>query len=582
MRQTPRPMMSLLLVGLLAACGGPSEENNASNSSADNSMSMNNEENNEENSTSCTEAPSCEGDEVEVDACEEGDASCREVTVCEATIYCAEEPASCEGLPACEDGEVEVDSCEQGDASCREVTVCEATIYCAEEEEEPACECEDSQVWVNACEEWDEECVTFEGCEEPVSCKIFTPPEYPLDGDACDYMAAPGEDPDASTTALLTAFVEASAGEVICLSNGYYRVTEQLSLAAGVEVRGETMEGVILDFEGQQTGANGILAQPGPDEPIVFTQMTVKNTSGDGIRVEKADRVTFRYVTATWDGGPSEDNGAYGIYPVQSSDVLVEHSKAYNASDAGIYVGQSSNILVHHNEAAYNVAGIEIENSNDAEVRDNDAHDNTGGVLVFNLPNLEVKTGSRTKVHNNRIVGNNTDNFAPPMNIVAQVPTGSGVLIIAADDAEIHDNIIEDHRSVGIAVLSYQATQRDDYEMDAEYDPYSEGHWIHDNVLENNGYDPPPTSLAGLIATLSGLEELEDLLWGGFIDETKPAEDRRSCWSDNVRPDMATAVPWRNIDAPNILSDTSGQSTELGEYACTKEPLPSITIPGSE
>ena len=59
-------------------------------------------------------------------------------------------------------------------------------------------------------------------------------------------------------------------------------------------------------------------------------------------------------------------NGAYGIYPVESKDVLIDSVLVRGASDAGIYVGQSRNIIVRHSTAVENVAGIEIENSFEA------------------------------------------------------------------------------------------------------------------------------------------------------------------------------------------------------------------------
>ena len=550
MKRTAYPLC-LLTALLLTACSGGSEDNNQ---------------------PQCAAAAVCGEGQVEVSTCAE-DTSCEEVSICGNTIYCADD-VTCDGLPVCDITEEEVETCPDGSTSCREVSLCNATISCLPKEE-PDSGCAEGSVYVNACEEWDESCTDYTGPGTPGKCKPFTPPAYALEG--CDHMVSPGSGGAEAKTNLLTAFVEASPGDLICVVNGHYEIDEQLPLDSGVELRGETMEGVILDFASQQTGANGILAQPGPGEAVIFTQLTLKNTRGDAVRVEKADAVTFRHVTATWDGGPKEENGAYGLYPVQCKNVLIEHCKAYNASDAGIYVGQSSNILVHSSEAAYNVAGIEIENSSDAEVRDNNVHDNTGGVLVFNLPNLDVKTGARTKVHNNIIVNNNTKNFAPPQNIVAQVPAGSGVLLIAADDADIHDNTITGNQSLGVAVLSYQATQREDYLEDPDYDPYSTGNWIHDNTFDDNGSKPARQSLAEYIKTFSMVTRLEDMLWDGIFDDTTPLDERKNCWSANKRPDDSAAT-WRNFDALNLPSNEN-QTTELGDYDCTGTALPAITIP---
>ena len=118
----------------------------------------------------------------------------------------------------------------------------------------------------------------------------------------------------------------------------------------------------------------------------------------DGVRVE-------------WTNGPDTDNGAYGLYPVQCENVLIENSVAIAASDAGIYVGQSEHVVVRNSRAEFNVAGIEIENTSFADVYENVATSNTGGILVFNMPNLP-KPGASTRVFKNEVYGNNTANFA--------------------------------------------------------------------------------------------------------------------------------------------------------------------------
>ena len=98
-----------------------------------------------------------------------------------------------------------------------------------------------------------------------------------------------------------------------------------------------------------------------------------------------------------WTGGPKSTNGAYGFYPVESEDVLIDGCVKQN-SDAGIYVGQSKNIIVRNSIAQYNVADIEIENSYYADVYDNLASHNTGGILIFDLPDLPQQRGRHIRV----------------------------------------------------------------------------------------------------------------------------------------------------------------------------------------
>src|SRR3546814_8789923 len=92
-------------------------------------------------------------------------------------------------------------------------------------------------------------------------------------------------------------------------------------------------------------------------------------------------RIVYHQLRVEWTAGPKETNGAYGIYPVESSDVLIDSVYVRGASDAGIYVGQSKNIVVRDSIVMENVAGIEIENCYDADVHDNVETKNTGGIL---------------------------------------------------------------------------------------------------------------------------------------------------------------------------------------------------------
>jgi len=228
---------------------------------------------------------------------------------------------------------------------------------------------------------------------------------------------------------LQRALIEARPGDTVRLGRGRFEITQGLSLAVDrVTIRGEGEDRSILSFDGQRRGAEGLLVT---SDGVVLRDFAVENARGDAIKVRDCEGITFRGVRAEWTRGPNPDNGAYGLYPVNCSNVLIEDSIARGASDAGIYVGQSRNIIVRNNIAERNVAGIEIENSFNADVFRNRSVDNTGGILVFDLPGLPQQGGHSIRVFENEIVSNNTPNFAPAGNIVASVPTGTGVLIMA-------------------------------------------------------------------------------------------------------------------------------------------------------
>ncbi len=118
-----------------------------------------------------------------------------------------------------------------------------------------------------------------------------------------------------------------------------------------------------------------------------------------------------------------DNPGEYAVFPIASTNILIERVKASGATDSALYVGQSRDIIVRDSEAFNSVTGIEIENSVNALVENNYVHDNTGGILVFLLPNLNAKDGHDTVVKNNRVENNNTLNFASG-GVVQNVPAG--------------------------------------------------------------------------------------------------------------------------------------------------------------
>ncbi|HCI87056.1 MAG TPA: hypothetical protein DHV53_00265, partial [Gammaproteobacteria bacterium] len=198
---------------------------------------------------------------------------------------------------------------------------------------------------------------------------------------------------------LQTQLIQAQPGDIIEIPAGVHEMTRSLSLSVpGVTIRGAGMAESILSFSNQIQGAEGLLVTA---DNFVIEDLAIEDTIGDALKVNESNNVTIRRVRTEWTNGPDSENGAYGIYPVQSSNVLIQEAVAIGAADAGIYVGQSTQIIVRDSRAEYNVAGIEIENSTFADVYDNVATNNTGGILVFDLPNLEVQGGKGTRVFDN-------------------------------------------------------------------------------------------------------------------------------------------------------------------------------------
>lgn len=319
---------------------------------------------------------------------------------------------------------------------------------------------------------------------------------------------SPSEDP---YTEIQEALILASPGDIIHLSAGLYELEDSLSIDVNnLVLEGEGIDETVLSFKNQLSGAQGLSVT---SDNVILRDFAVENAKGDAIKVKGVDGISFIRVRTEWTGGPSSKNGAYGLYPVESKNVLIDSCVAIGASDAGIYVGQSENIIVKNSIAEFNVAGIEIENSYYADVFNNYASNNTGGILVFDLPDIPQQGGHHIRVFNNKSVNNNTDNFAPEGNIVGEVPRGSGIIIQANSHVEIFDNDIGDNDTINIAVVTYG------YDTDDEsYYPHPRAIQIHGNRFGRSGYNPDLETgeLAKILFEISG-GDMPDIFWDGIL-----------------------------------------------------------------
>jgi cytochrome c551/c552/nitrous oxidase accessory protein NosD len=182
------------------------------------------------------------------------------------------------------------------------------------------------------------------------------------------------------------------------------------------------------------------------------------------------------------------DTGVYGIFPEFAQNGLIEYNVVSGIEDAAIYVGMSDNIQVSHNEVYASVAGIEIENSRHAIVENNMVYDNAGGILTFITPGLPVKTTFDVIIRNNFVVGNNHKNFGAPGSIVSGVPSGTGIIVMAADDVQIENNVIRDNKNAGIIVADHKSFAN--ITLDPEADPNPDRVSVYRNLFAGNGYAP--------------------------------------------------------------------------------------------
>ncbi|MGH8530045.1 MAG: parallel beta-helix domain-containing protein [Nevskiales bacterium] len=340
-------------------------------------------------------------------------------------------------------------------------------------------------------------------------------------GAAKVFRICPG--PDAQRQALI-AFFDAREGDTIEFCAGRFDFTTGLIMTGkrGITVRGAGMHKTILSFADSRAQDGLNINQ---SDGFTIEDLTIYDAAGNGLRIFRSQHISMRRTKIGWSNAdpaspnydpsrePWAQNGPYAYYAALARHILIEDSVTVGSSDAGFYIGQSSDILLQRVEAFHNVGGVEFENTYRAEIVDSEAHDNVGGILVFDLP-VRVQFGEKNRVHRNRIYNNNLPQFAARGAIVALVPQGTGMLLVATDQLEIYDNEIADNRTVGIGIVNYGLA--DSSEPATNYDFYPEGVHIYNNRFRNNGALPalPDYERSGClgdpnvpIAGLPGLQE---------------------------------------------------------------------------
>src|SRR5688572_3098166 len=236
----------------------------------------------------------------------------------------------------------------------------------------------------------------FNGAEDPKAGDL---------GTGKTYLIQPGPN---ATAEMIAAMVTVVPGDTIEFGCGFFDLTTTLQLAntEAIIIKGCGRDDTVLSFKhsDQQVGILAVNVRG-----LVVEDLTVADTDGNGFELRAVDHGTLRRVRAFWSSGGgrtsatpiSADNfedgvmdvactdpatldprspenagrpetqsddytvsdaaGRYGIYPVSSDNILIEHAESIGASDAGIYVGQTNNTIIRNSRAAFNVFGFEIE-----------------------------------------------------------------------------------------------------------------------------------------------------------------------------------------------------------------------------
>ena len=419
--------------------------------------------------------------------------------------------------------------------------------------------------------------------------------------DTANCIRVPGGD----SAALQLAVNTLTSDTTIILGEGIYVLDNQVTIRGATKTRliGQGMDLTQLAFTGVTTQINGVDVV-GDDFRI--QDLEVLDAPKDGIRVENSDGVVFRRIRATWTNELDMGNGAYGIYPVKSRNVLVEDSEAFNASDAGLYVGQCENAVIRRNTVRGNVAGLEIENTQYADVYENLAEGNTGGLVVFDLPGNPI-VGRDVRIRDNTIRANNAPNFAPG-GIVASIPVGLGTFVMASRRVIIEDNVYEDNQAVDIAIVSGLIVEGDETQWELETSMLV-GDWddlgldagatagtitnyrSEDIVVRNNSHSRSNVRygvldglFGALLGAIYGTESSDSVVYDGIgesmfnaTDATMTSNDNNICVGENGSS-FANFNAESQVNAPPAEPILRLTATALAPYGCTSF-SPELVVP---
>ncbi len=253
---------------------------------------------------------------------------------------------------------------------------------------------------------------------------------------------------------LLTLINSLEECTTIQLDKGVFRFSNSFTInnVNGIIVKGVGRELTTLLFSREGNG-NGIDVES--SHSFTIQDLKIVDSPKNGLEIRLSENVIIDNIEVTWSVRTGEEmskNGAYGVYPVNVTNLILRNSNASFASDAGLYVGQCVNAWVYKNRAEFNVMGLEIENTINALVYENILTNNTGGFLAYDL-NKNTIVSRNIQIFKNKIYNNNNPNFASA-GIVKTVSAGVGMVLTSTREVEVTENYFSNNNTTDIAILS--------------------------------------------------------------------------------------------------------------------------------
>jgi plastocyanin len=258
----------------------------------------------------------------------------------------------------------------------------------------------------------------------------------------------------------------AEPGDLILIGPGVYHEAVRV-LTPYLTIRGTDRNEVILDGELMMPNGIHVIEADG----VVVENLTARHYMVNGVYWSGVQGYRGSYLTAY-------ANGDYGIYAFNSTWGRIEHSYASGHPDSGFYIGECypCHAVITDIVAEGNAIGYSGTNAGgDLLIVDSEWRDNMGGIVPNTLDSERLAPQHGATIAGNWVHDNN--NTDAPAKRLLWPSLGVGILVGGGRDNEIHDNLVEDHISYGIALMP---------NIDANL-WLTSGNRVEDNVVRRSG-----------------------------------------------------------------------------------------------
>jgi Right handed beta helix region len=285
----------------------------------------------------------------------------------------------------------------------------------------------------------------------------------PTSSASADEIRVPDDQQD-----LEAAIEAANPGDVILLDRGTYPgdvvVPEEVH---DITIRGVDRNAVI--FDGGDVRENAIYVE---GDRVTLENMTAHNFQANGFYWEGVDGFFGRHLTVY-------NVGLYGIYAIESTGGLFEHSLVSGAGDAAFYVGEciTCDTVLTDLTARLSAVGYSGTNATGVVVKDSRWERNGVGILPNSYDvGIAPPPQRASRITGNVVVGSGT--AAVPLNTPLRGFHGIGIGIAGGSDNIVRNNTVENSARYGIAVFST---------VDAENTWVPEGNRLTSNRVRGSG-----------------------------------------------------------------------------------------------